>query len=175
MNTPQQQNRPDTISQANMAAPSPAFHTGTTESRPPGNAAGEPSHAAPSGRSSPPPLTIPDTIPRDIRLPCYRKSCRSLPSLPGTARTNTPGSNSAIQPPHASPTRRPSSPVPLFRATSASTAGTPPAGKRLGPLPPTRSTASPSPATKQAGVSPFPDSPGFRQRSGRLHRNEPGG
>ncbi len=166
MNTPQQQNRPDTISQANMAAP--PRHSIQGQPNP------VPQETRRANRPMPPHQegAAPDTIPRDIRLPCYRKSCRSLPSLPGTARTNTPGSNSAIQPPHASPTRRPSSPVPLFRATSASTAGAPPAGKRLGPLPPTRSTASPSPATKQAGVSPFPDS---RQRSGRLHRNEPGG
>ena len=174
MNTPQQQNRPDTISQANMAAP--------------------PRHSI-QGQPNP----VPQETRRANRpMPPHQEGAAPHPSpsrtpFPGTSASRatgnhagafppsqgrpgqTPGSNSAIQPPHASPTRRPSSPVPLFRATSASTAGTPPAGKRLGPLPPTRSTASPSPATKQAGVSPFPDSPGFRQRSGRLHRNEPGG
>lgn len=172
MNTPQQQNRPDTISQANMAAP--------------------PRHSI-QGQPNP----VPQETRRANRpMPPHQEGAAPHPSpsrtpFPGTSASRATGNHAGAFPPsQGRPGQtRPAAtqqynrpmppqqggrprPVPLFRATSASTAGAPPAGKRLGPLPPTRSTASPSPATKQAGVSPFPDS---RQRSGRLHRNEPGG
>ena len=125
----------------------------------PGNAAGEPSHAAPSGRSSPHPSPSRTPFPGTSASRATGNHAGAFPPSQGRPGQTRPAATQQYNRPMPPPTRRPSSPVPLFRATSASTAGTPPAGKRLGPLPPTRSTASPSPATKQAGVITLPRLP----------------